>query len=174
MLSPFGPVRTERLHGRRPEEGDLDDYVRIFTDPRIDEEIWPADLRTADDAATVLRETIAHWDRWGFGAWTAVERSSEAVVGRVGLGHTTVNDHHEVEVAWFIDPGAWGNGYATELAEEAMRAAFTTLGLDSVVAYTTTVNQPSRAVMRKLGMSFEADIEHAGLPHVLYRIERVT
>ena len=75
MLSSFGPATTERLHGRRPEDGDLDAYVRFFTDPRIDEESWPADLRTADDAAHVLRETIEHWDRWGFGAWTVVERS---------------------------------------------------------------------------------------------------
>ena len=29
-------------------------------------------------------------------------------------------------------------------------------------------------MMRKLGMTYEADIENAGLPHVLYRIERVT
>ena len=54
-----------------------------------------------------------------------------------------------------------------------MRAAFITLALDSVVSYTTPGNGPSQAVMRKLGMTYEADIENAGLPHVLYRIERV-
>ena len=102
-----------------------------------------------------------------------VERSTDAIVGRVGLAHTTVNDRPEIEIAWFIDPDRWGRGYATEMAEEAMRAAFITLGLDSVVSYTTTVNESSQAVMRKLGMTYEADIENAGLPHVLYRIERV-
>jgi RimJ/RimL family protein N-acetyltransferase len=173
MLSSFGPVTTERLRGRRPEEGDLDDYVRFFTDPRIDEDVWPGDLRTADDAAHVLRETIGHWERWGFGPWTVVERSTDAIVGRVGLAHTTVDDHPEIEIAWFIDPDRWGRGYATEMAEEAMRAAFITLGLDSVVSYTTPANEASQAVMRKLGMTYEADIENAGLPHVLYRIERV-
>ena len=174
MLSSFGPVTTDRLRGRRPEEGDLDDYVRIFTDPRIDEETWPADLRTADDTARILRTSIEHWDRWGFGPWTVVERSTDAIVGRVGLAHTTVNDRPEIEIAWFIDPDAWGRGYATEMAEEAMRAAFITLALDSVVSYTTPGNDPSQAVMRKLWMTYEADIENAGLPHVLYRIERVT
>jgi RimJ/RimL family protein N-acetyltransferase len=173
MLFSFGPVTTERLRGRRPEEGDLDDYVRIFTDPRIDEESWPADLRTAEDAQKVLRGFIEHWERWDFGPWTVIERATDTAIGYVGLEHTTVNDRPEVEVAWFIDPGAWGNGLATEMAEEAMRAAFTTLGLDSVVSYTTTGNEASQAVMRKLGMTYEADIEHAGLPHVLYRIERI-
>ena len=102
-----------------------------------------------------------------------IERATDEIVGRVGLDHTTVNGRHEIEVAWFIDPDAWGRGYATEMAEEAMRAAFTTLDLDSVVSYTTPANAASQAVMRKLGMTYEADIEHAGMPHVLYRIERV-
>jgi hypothetical protein len=29
-----------------------------------------------------------------------------------------------------------------------------------------------RAVMEKLGMRYERDVEHAGLPHVLYRLTR--
>ena len=85
-----------------------------------------------------------------------------------------VLDRPEVEIAWFVDPGAWGRGIATEMAEESVRAAFTTLGLDSVVAYTHTDNEASQAVMRKLGMTYEADIENAGMPHVLYRLARVT
>ena len=173
MLSSFGPVTTERLYGRRPEEGDLPHYVRIWGDTRVDEEAWPADLRTPENAERVLRGTIAHWERWGFGFWTVIERSTDAIIGRVGLGHTTVADHHEIEVGWFIDPDAWGHGYATEMAGEAMRAAFTTLDLDSVVSFTTPANEASQNVMRKLGMTYEADIEHAGLPHVLYRIARV-
>jgi RimJ/RimL family protein N-acetyltransferase len=37
------------------------------------------------------------------------------------------------------------------------------------VAVTLTTNTASRRVMEKLGMNYERDIEHAGLPHVLYR-----
>jgi len=173
MLSSFGPVTTERLYGRKPEEGDLPRYVRILGDPRVDEEAWPAALRTPEVAEQMLRESILHWNRWGFGAWTVIERATDTIVGRVGLDHTTVNGRHEIEVAWLIDPDTWGRGYATEMAEEAMRAAFTTLDLDSVVSFTTPANVASQTVMRKLGMTYETDIEHAGLPHVLYRIERV-
>ena len=79
-----------------------------------------------------------------------------------------------MEVEWFIDPDAWGRGYATEMAEEAVRAAFTTLGLDALISYTTPDNEASQAVMRKLGMTYEADVENAGMPHVLYRLARVT
>ena len=174
MLSSFGPVTTERLRGRRPEPGDLEDYVRIFTDARVEEETWPLELRASDKVATILERSIEHWDRWGFGPWTVLERRGDRVLGRVGLQHTLVLDRPEVEIAWFVDPGAWGRGIATEMAEESVRAAFTTLGLDSVVAYTHTDNEPSQAVMRKLGMTYEADLENAGMPHVLYRLARVT
>jgi [ribosomal protein S5]-alanine N-acetyltransferase len=166
-------VTTERLRGRRPEPGDLPDYVRIFTDSRVDEDLWPADLRTPDRVAEILKASIEHWDRWGFGAWTVLERSSERIVGRVGLEYTSKFGHPEVEVEWFIDPDAWGRGYATEMAEEAVRAAFTTLGLDTLISYTTPDNTASRAVMEKLGMTYERDVENAGLPHVLYRLARV-
>jgi [ribosomal protein S5]-alanine N-acetyltransferase len=167
-------VTTERLFGRRPEPGDLEDYVRIFTDPRVDEDLWPADLRTSDQVAAILKGSIEHWDRWEFGPWTVLERSSDRIVGRVGLEYTTKFGHPEVEVEWFIDPDAWGRGYATEMAQEAVRAAFTTLGLDEVISYTTPDNTASRTVMEKLGMTYERDVENAGMPHVLYRLARIT
>jgi RimJ/RimL family protein N-acetyltransferase len=167
-------VTTERLRGRRPEPGDLPEWVRIFSDPRIDEAIWPAELRTPEKVAAILKRSIEHWERWDFGAWTVIERGSERIVGRVGLEYTSKFERPEVEVEWFIDPDAWGRGYATEMAEEAVRAAFTTLGLDSLISYTTPDNEASQAIMRKLGMTYEADVENAGMPHVLYRLTRVT
>jgi RimJ/RimL family protein N-acetyltransferase len=157
MLSSFGPVTTERLRGRRPEPDDLEEYVRIFTDARVDEETWPADLRTSDKVAAILKGSIEHWDRWGFGPWTVLERRGDRILGRVGLQHTLVLDRPEVEIAWFVDPGAWGRGIATEMGGEAVRAAFTTLGLDSEIAYTHTGNEESQAVMHKLGMTYESE-----------------
>ena len=167
-------VTTERLRGRKPEPGDLAGWVRIFGDARVDEETWPAELRTPDRVQAMLKGTIEHWERWAFGPWTVLERDGERMVGRVGLQHTTILGRPDVELAWFIDPGAWNRGYATEMAEDAVRAAFTTLGLDSVIAYTHTGNEASQAVMRKLGMTYETDVVNAGLPHVLYRLARVT
>ena len=167
-------VTTERLFGRRPEPGDLEDWVRIFTDPRVDEDLWPLEFRTADKVAAMLKSSIEHWDRWEFGPWTVIERASDRIVGRVGLEHTTKFGRPEVELEWFIDPDAWGRGYATEMARESVRAAFTTLGIDELISYTVPENAASRAVMEKLGMTYETDVENVGMPHVLYRLSRVT
>ena len=58
------------------------------------------------------------------------------------------------------------------MAREAVRVAFEVLELDDVIAFTVDRNAASRAVMEKLGMTYERDIEHVGLPHVLYRLAR--
>jgi ribosomal-protein-alanine N-acetyltransferase len=163
-------VATARLAGRRPEPGDLGAFQRILTDPRVDEDAWPEHLRTADRAEAMLKDMIAHWERWGFGPWTALLGGEP--IGYAGLRHAQVGGRPEVEVLWFLDAGQWGHGYATELAREALRVAFEVLELDDVVAETVDVNAASRAVMEKLGMVYERDVVHAGLPHVLYRLRR--
>ena len=157
--------------GRRPERGDADAYVRFYGDPRVPEELWPAALRTPDHARAVLEEHIHHWERWGWGVWTVVLDGE--VIGQAGVQHTTIEGRPEVEVLWFIHPDHWNRGYATEIAREAVRVAFDELGLKDLVSYTVPANAASRAVMEKLGMAYERDIENAGLPHVLYRLSAV-
>ena len=163
-------VATARLTGRRPEPGDLGAYQRIWTDARVDEDVWPEHLRTADGAQAFLRDAIAHWERWGFGPWTMLLRGEP--IGYAGVRHDEVDGRPEVELLWFADPDHWGHGYATELAREAVRAAFEVLELDALIAQTTPGNAASRKVMEKLGMSYIKDTVHAGLPHVLYRLDR--
>jgi ribosomal-protein-alanine N-acetyltransferase len=172
MAVDFGidRVTTARLTGRRPEPGDAATYARIFTDARVAEEAWPEHLRTVDSAQALLDDLIRHWERWGFGPWTVLLDSTP--IGYAGLRHAHVGGRPEVEVMWFLDADHWGRGYATELAREAVRVAFDVLELDAVVAQTVDVNHASRAVMEKLGMTYERDVVHAGLPHVLYRRSR--
>ena len=78
-------------------------------------------------------------------------------------------DLNEVEAGWAIVPKRWGEGLATELARASVSTAFEQLGLGEVVAFTLPDNAASRRVMEKVGLTYERDIEHAGLPHVLYR-----
>jgi RimJ/RimL family protein N-acetyltransferase len=118
-----------------------------------------------------VRKDIAHWDVHDFGAWHAFERSTDQLVGRIGSHITLVEGVVEVELAWAVHPDHWGQGYAAELAAPARDLVFSR-GVGSVVAFTLTDNTASRRVMEKLGMTYERDIVHADLPHVLYRAPR--
>jgi ribosomal-protein-alanine N-acetyltransferase len=163
-------VSTARLVGRRPEPGDLSAYVRMFTDPRVSEDVWPEHLRTADLAESNLKASIAHWERWGFGPWTVLRDG--VPIGYDGIRHAEVDGRPAIELLWFLDPEHWGQGYATEMGREAVRVAFEVLELDELVAQTVDVNRASRSVMEKLGMTHTGDAVHAGLPHVVYALGR--
>ena len=84
-----------------------------------------------------------------------------------------------VEVEWRLHPDHWGHGYATEAAAASLRFGFDEAGLDEIIAFTTTLNTRSQAVMERIGMARDpgGDFDHPRLPegsplrrHVLYRV----
>jgi RimJ/RimL family protein N-acetyltransferase len=167
-------VETARLVGRIPALQHLDEFAALMAHPRVAETMWPGDLggpRTREQSEAWLRKDIAHWEAHDFGVWNAFERSTDELVGRIGARITLIDGAMEVELAWIVHPDHWGQGYAAELAAPARDLAFSR-GLSSVVAMTLPTNTQSRRVMEKLGMTFERDITHVGLPHVLYRFRR--
>jgi RimJ/RimL family protein N-acetyltransferase len=167
-------VQTDRLTGERPALEHLDAFAALLAEPGVAKTMWPGNLggpRTRDQSEAWLRKDLAHWELLDYGPWFAFERDTGELVGRIGPRITIVAGVLEAELAWIVRPDRWGRGYAGELAAPARDLLFER-GLRSVVAYTLVTNKASRRVMEKLGMAYERDIEHAGLPHVLYRSHR--
>jgi RimJ/RimL family protein N-acetyltransferase len=77
-----------------------------------------------------------------------------------------------VEAGWCLPPSRWGHGYATELGRAGLDLGFNELELHEIVAFTQPFNAPSRAVMQRLGMTYQRDCIHVDLPHVLYAVRR--
>jgi RimJ/RimL family protein N-acetyltransferase len=110
------------------------------------------------------------WDTDGVGKWLAYDRVTGDLVGRGGLSRVALEGTSRLEVSWTVHPDRWGYGYATEIGRAGLTFGFDELGADQVVAFTERHNRRSRAVMERLGMSYQHDIVHRGEPFVLYRI----
>ncbi|MEK6597485.1 MAG: GNAT family N-acetyltransferase [Gemmatimonadota bacterium] len=125
-----------------------------------------------DEAGTAayMKVNLEHWDRHGFGIWLLRDRQDGKVAGRALLRHLLIEEQDEVEVGYSFYPAYWGRGLATEAAAACLDIARDTLRLPSVVAVTLPTNQGSQQVMTRIGMYFEREYDHAGLPHVLFRI----
>jgi [ribosomal protein S5]-alanine N-acetyltransferase len=170
---PAGP-RTRRLVAERPEAGAHFEFARhLFADPQIAATLWPHHLggpRTPAQTRSVFERDLAHWDRHGFGQWWWRLGDGGDLVARGGLQWTMVGGEASIEVGWAVLPERWNQGLATELAEASVAVGFDELGLDSVVAYTLVTNTASRRVMEKSGFSYEREVRHLDLPHVVYRL----
>jgi RimJ/RimL family protein N-acetyltransferase len=110
-------------------------------------------------------------DEPGFGLWAVELRTGPAagtVVGSVLLSRLP-GEADPVEIGWHLNPGHWGNGYATEAARGAVGLAFglNQVGpvaveipdgvgrapLGRVIALVDSDNVRSQAVCRRLGMT---------------------
>ena len=84
-----------------------------------------------------------------------------------------------VEVGWRLARHAWHHGYATEAARAALGVAFDGVGLSEIWSMTAVLNEPSQAVMRRLGLTWVASFDHPRVPaghrlqpHVTYHLAR--
>jgi RimJ/RimL family protein N-acetyltransferase len=160
-------LATERLDAHRVTTADEPFLLAMFADPQV-----TATLGGPRDAARV-RETLTrwteHWTRTGFGTWILVERASGDPVGWVGLQETDTGGPGGVEVLYSVASRHWRRGFAVEAGRAAVVIGHRILGRPELVAFTLPQNTGSRAVMERLGFVYDTDVEHAGLPHVLYR-----
>lgn len=165
------PIETERLRGLPAQPSHGDDVFALYGGTAVADALWPGALggpRTREQVAETLASDERHWDEHGFGPWVWSTHSGE-VIARGGLLITNVQGQREIELLYAVRPEFWGRGYATELALASSRYAFSTLDATSIVAFTLPDNQASRRVMERAQFTYERDITHAGMPHVLYR-----
>jgi RimJ/RimL family protein N-acetyltransferase len=133
---------------------------------------WWGGRWTAATAQHRAAETGDEWESLGVGKWMAYSRADGGLVGRGGLSRAPVDGQERLEVGWVVRSDLWGRGYATEIGRAALAFAFDDLGARQVVAFTHPRNVRSRAVMGRLGMRYVRDILYAGMPGVLYDLDR--
>ena len=172
-------LETERLRLRRWRPADRAPFAAINTDAAV-MEYYPAPLSRAESDAMVDRIEEGFEGR-GFGLWAVDVAATEEFVGYVGLAPASFEAHFTpaVEVGWRLAHRHWGQGYAPEAARAAVGDGFGRLGLAEIVSFTAAINDRSRRVMEKLGMTHDPaeDFDHPALPdghrlrrHVLYRL----
>ncbi len=175
----FDVLRTDRLIMRRWRDADRDPFAVLNADPEV-MRYFPASLdRGTSDAMVDRIEEL--FQQQGFGLWALEVAGTAEFIGFTGLNPMPagVPGAGGMEVGWRLARHAWHHGYATEAAAAAAGVAFEGAGLAEIWSMTAVLNEPSQAVMRRLGMTLHARFDHPGVeagnplrPHVAYRLLR--
>jgi RimJ/RimL family protein N-acetyltransferase len=167
--------QTRRLLLRPPNPADRALYHAHFTRPEVEAWLRPPPLPPFNSAALdeLVEGDRAHWSDHGYGPWIVIEKETGAFAGRGGLHWTVVEETAMVELAWSVEPALHRCGYATEMAEAAVVWA-RELRIEELVALVLPANAASRRVAEKVGYEQNGEVEHAGLPHLLYRLRLVS
>jgi RimJ/RimL family protein N-acetyltransferase len=175
-----GPaLRTERLVLRRWVDRDRAPLAQILSDAEVMEYRFACLSRTETDH--FIEENEDSFDRERFGLWAVQRRADDRLLGFTGFGISDFGARFcpAIDIGWTLARDTWGCGYATEAASAALDYGFDVLGLEEIVAHTTHLNERSRAVMRRLGMTHAAiddfdapwyDDGHRYRRFVLYRL----
>ena len=175
----FDTVRTDRLLMRRWLDSDREPFAALNADPET-MLFFPQTLdREASDRLVDLIED--RFDQQGYGLWALQVADTGEFIGFTGLNPMPggVPGAGGVEVGWRLDRHAWHRGYATEAARAALAVAFDGVGLDEIWSMTAVLNEPSQAVMRRLGLTEVDRFDHPRVPdgsplkpHVTYHLAR--
>ncbi len=141
---------------------------------------FPAPLTRAESDAMAKTASDLLTAR-GWGIWAIERKSDGCFLGMTGLHipSAPLPFHPCVEITWRLARDAWGQGYATEAAQAALRYGFETIGLTEIVSFAVVGNARSLRVMEKLGMVRDGEFDHPSLPegsslrrHALYRLRQ--
>jgi RimJ/RimL family protein N-acetyltransferase len=176
-------LRTPRLLLREWRDEDREPFAAMWADPEVMRFYFaPLGDRAASDAW--IDRMRWHNDKHGFAYWAVELPEGAGFIGAVGLTRVLSPDFPfapAVEIGWRLARAHWCFGYATEAARAVLDDGFGRLGLSEIVAFTLPVNERSRRVMQRLGMTRDPadDFDHPRVPdghpmrhHVLYRISR--
>ena len=179
MNHPLIEPRTDRLQLRQWQPQDREAFAAMTADPEV-MRYFPAPLTRAQSDAMADRCEALMAER-GWGVWAVERLDNQQFIGIVGL-HVPQADlpfSPCVEIMWRLARDAWHQGFASEAAEAALAVGFEALQLAEIVAFTTTSNLPSQALMQRLRMTRDSagDFDHPALAadhplraHVLYRL----
>jgi RimJ/RimL family protein N-acetyltransferase len=174
----FDEVHTDRLLMRRWRESDRDPFAALNGDPDTLKFFPEALDRAASDALVDRIED--RFERQGFGLWALEVTATGQFIGFTGLNPLPddVPGGGGMEIGWRLAKHAWHYGYATEAARAALGVAFDGAGLTEIWSMTAILNEPSQAVMRRLGLTEIARFDHPRVPagplrpHVMYHLAR--
>jgi RimJ/RimL family protein N-acetyltransferase len=179
MTRRFDEIRTSRLLMRRWRDSDLAPFAALNSDPQT-MRFFPDTLnQEASDAYVERIET--RFEQQGYGLWALELAATGAFIGFTGLNALPdgVPGAGGMEVGWRLARQAWHHGYATEAASAAVDIAFDGATLPELWSMTAVLNEPSQAVMRRIGMTEVARFDHPRLPaghslrpHVTYHLAR--
>ena len=138
-------------------------------------------LDSAQTAALIAR-VAAMEAADGYTFWALERRDDARLIGWCGVIRGSDGPVvGKAEIGWRLASDCWGYGYASEGARAAVAWLFVNLPDDAAWAITHTGNIRSRAVMERLGMRYqpELDFAHPKLaendplrPHVTYALSR--
>lgn len=152
---PWEILRTKHLILRESIEDDVEDFVRIYSEPGMTEFTEELYKDPGEERNYIREYRDKVYGVQGFGVWTVLLKKTGKVIGRAGL--SARSGFEGVEVGFVIEKSMQNRGFATEAVSAVTRLAGK-LGFDRVFALAMPANEASVRVLEKCGYKNEGRV----------------
>jgi RimJ/RimL family protein N-acetyltransferase len=163
-------IETERLILRMYRLSDFEDHFKLCADPNVMRYLLGGKPLSRLEAWRHMAFLVGHWELLGYGYFAAEEKASGRFVGRIGF--TNPEGWPGFELGWTLAPEFQGKGFATEGARRLLEYAFNEMGYAHVISVIHPDNKPSIKVAERLGEKHEGRTEIAGVPMMIYGVDK--
>lgn len=176
MTQPDPLISGIRIALRRLETADLETFQMYRNDPIVGEfQSWS---RMTDHQASEFLQACETERLLSPGSWSQIAiatKDDNRLLGDIGI-HLS-DDEMTSEIGFTLAQANWGNGYATEAAELALRWIFQNTPATRVIGITDEKNTASSNVMLRIGMAFlksyETEFNSQPCVESIYEINRI-
>jgi RimJ/RimL family protein N-acetyltransferase len=158
-------LETPRLFLRRLEKSDAENLYLLNLDPEVIQYTGDISFKNILDAQLFLAN-YDHYEKYDFGRWAVVEKSSSEFIGWCGLKYTPNCDEYDIGFRFFKK--YWNKGFATEAAETCIKLGFEKYQLQTIVGRARKENISSIRVLEKIGLTYIGDFDFNGNDGLLY------
>ncbi len=125
--------------------------------------------RTLTEAGTwrAMASMAGHWALRGYGPYAVEEKSTQTVLGTIGLWYPL--EWPEPEIKWALARRHQGKGYASEAVRAVQRMARQCMPELSLISFIDRENAASIRLAGAVGATFEREVEFAGGLFHIYR-----
>ncbi|HBB30975.1 MAG TPA: GNAT family N-acetyltransferase [Cyanobacteria bacterium UBA8803] len=142
-------LETTRLQLRPCQIEDIQLLYTLWTNDRVRYFLFDNRVISVDEARSHVEDSLANFERHGYGVWLIFERSIDLVIGFAGF---LPSEEGTPSLIYGVHPDRWGCGYATEAASAVLIYALEKLALPKVRADVDEPNIASVRVLEKSGM----------------------
>jgi [ribosomal protein S5]-alanine N-acetyltransferase len=161
---------TERMHFRKIESADFDQWLEFFKDP-ASFRYWNAELQTPEIECKKWYEKQTNRYANDLGGMNALtEKATGKLIGHCGLLVQTVDGITELEIAYSLLAPYRGKGFAFEAAKKCKDHAFEKEFSDSLISIISLTNIPSARVAMKNGMLADKQTLYNQNPVNIFRV----
>ncbi|MES2070120.1 MAG: GNAT family N-acetyltransferase [Pseudomonadota bacterium] len=146
-------LTTRRLRLEPLNDSHLDGLFELNRDPEVMRYIT-GKPNTREDTQAMIDLVKPRWVKYGFSWWGFIELGSQELIGAGCIQYLGRDPANPLETGWRLRRDKWGQGYASEAAQQMAAFAFETLDAELLCAVCHQDNTASAKVMQRLGMHY--------------------